>query len=290
MTSAAIWSKLAPKSSPGSRAECWPARGQRSLPTTTQRQRRSNRHLAYLTRHYSVIPLGDLVAAMEAGDLARLPPRSLVVTLDDGHARNASLGETFRRYGVRPTIYVCSQIVGTVRHYWFTAVENREAQALKLLPNTERLRILEERAGFSPTRDYSASERQALTLEELACAMAWADIGAHSRSHPILTSCSDDVLEEEVAGSRRDLEAIIGGPCLHFAYPNGTYADREVDLVKGAGFASARTIDFGWNEAGTDRFRLKSVSVTGDASISVLLAQLSGAPARLNSLKSRLRR
>ena len=40
------------------------------------------------------------------------------------------------------------------------------------------------------------------------------DVGAHTRTHPILTRCTDEELMDEVDGSRRDLEAALGEELL----------------------------------------------------------------------------
>jgi hypothetical protein len=56
-----------------------------------------------------------------------------------------------------------------------------------------------------------------------------------------------------------------------FAYPNGDYSEREMGFVKEAGFASARTCDPGWNDARSDRFRLKGICIDDEASVGARL-------------------
>jgi peptidoglycan/xylan/chitin deacetylase (PgdA/CDA1 family) len=68
--------------------------------------------LAYLVRRYSAIPFDRLVSAIRSNNWASLPPRSVVITLDDGHARNLRLLSSFRRHGVRPTLYLRTDTVG----------------------------------------------------------------------------------------------------------------------------------------------------------------------------------
>lgn len=69
--------------------------------------------LAYLAERYSAIPLDRLVSAIRSGDWSSLPHRSVVVTLDDGHARNLRLLSSFRRHGVKPTLYLWTDAVET---------------------------------------------------------------------------------------------------------------------------------------------------------------------------------
>ena len=87
--------------------------------------------------------------------------------------------------------------------------------------------------------------------------------------------CTDEEAEEEeIAGSKAEVEELTGQPCLHFAFPNGDYGQRELDLVRRAGYLSARTIEPGWVEPASDPFRLTVVSMPDTASASRAVAQL----------------
>lgn len=232
------------------------------------------RHLRYMARRANFIPLDLLVSALVERDWSRIPPKSVVVTVDDGHADNVRLVEIFRRHGVRPTVFLCSQIVGTGRRYWWTAVPHRDRRALMAAPNEERLRLLAERYGYTQLAENGG--RQSLSVEELEQMRDVFDFGAHTRFHPALPRCTDEEARDEIALSRREVAALGGRDCRHFAYPNGLYGEREVELVQAAGFASARTIDTGWNDAATDPYRLRVLGIPDDGSVNALAAQLAG--------------
>jgi peptidoglycan/xylan/chitin deacetylase (PgdA/CDA1 family) len=87
-------------------------------------------------------------------------------------------------------------------------------------------------------------------------AAAGVSIGAHSRTHADLTTCSDAHLEREVRGSREDLEDLLGAPCTRFAYPNGRLDARVRAAVAAAGFRTAVTTVRGWTRAGADPLRV----------------------------------
>jgi peptidoglycan/xylan/chitin deacetylase (PgdA/CDA1 family) len=230
-------------------------------------------HLRYLTRRYSVVSLTRLVQAIATGTWASLPPRPLVLTFDDGHRGNARLAETLERHGVTATVYACSQIVGTARHFWFRDVDDPEP--FKRLPDAQRLALLERMTGYTPTREYPG-ERQALSAEEAHGLQAVAEFGAHTRFHPILTLCDDEACREEVVDSLREIERFAGAPCRHFSFPNGAFGARETALVREAGYASARTVQIGWNGPRTDLFRLRILGTNDDASLTRLAADLAG--------------
>lgn len=234
-----------------------------------------DRHLRYLRPRYPFVTLDQVVAAVHAGDVAALPKRALAVTLDDGHAGNACLASVFRRHGVRPTIFLCSQIVGTRRKFWFDAGA-ADATALMRIPHSERLRHLDSVIGFREDREFPDEEPQALSCDDLKDLSSWADVGSHTRFHPILTTCDDEQCEREIVDSKREIEAITGRECRHFAFPNGDYDRREVALARRAGYRSARTVDVGWIDKDADVYRLRILGVTDDASIPMLAVQLSG--------------
>jgi peptidoglycan/xylan/chitin deacetylase (PgdA/CDA1 family) len=243
-------------------------------------------HLQWLGRRFSYTTLDAVVDALHSGDWSAVPDGGLVLTFDDGHRGNRALLPVFRRHGVRPTIYLCSQVVGTQRRFWFQQPGWRdEAQRYKCLANAARLDALKRDIGFEPEREY-AGERQALSREEILEMAPFVDFEVHTRFHPILPQCSAEEAWQEIAESKRELEALLGRACRHFSYPNGDYLDREVELSRRAGFASARTVDLGWVSRASDPFRLKCFGINDDASVDMMVAQLSGIPGWLRRLRS----
>jgi peptidoglycan/xylan/chitin deacetylase (PgdA/CDA1 family) len=219
-----------------------------------------------LARRHAFVSFDRLVEALRSGDWSEIPPDALAVTIDDGHRGNAQLGDVFEAYGIVPTIFLCSQLVGTDRPFWWTA-EGIDREALKRVPNDERLRQL---AALAQANE----ERQALSVAEVRALAGRATFGAHSRLHPILPMCTDEEADEEIGGSKADVEDLTGLPCLHFAFPNGDYGQRELDLVRRVGYLSARTIEPGWVEPDSDPYRLTIVPMPDTASASRAVSQV----------------
>src|SRR5262249_50094765 len=70
----------------------------------------------------------------------------------------------------------------------------------------------------------------------------FADIGAHTRTHPRLASLSEAEQRREIAGSKSALETLIGSAVRSFSFPFGKPADyttRTIELVRDSGFDSA---------------------------------------------------
>ena len=239
------------------------------------------RHLKFLSRHYNFLPLERLVNAIHSGDWSHIPPKSLVITLDDGHLGNYELLPLFRVYNIVPTIYLCTQIINTNRHFWFRADGiwgghlKKYRESLKKLPNQQRLARLKKECDFEPQKPFA--ERQTLNRDELVEMAPDVDFQVHSQFHPILTTCTDAECEQEIRGSKGDLEQLLKVRPDHFCYPNGDYTERELCIAKQAGYKSARTSDCGWNNRTTHPYRLKAMDISDDAGVNQLVAQMSGA-------------
>jgi len=99
-----------------------------------------------------------------------------------------------------------------------------------------------------------------MTMEQLRhWSTRGVEIGAHTRSHPDLTTISDLAASEEVVGSREDLND-AGLPPLSFAYPFGAFDARSRRLVDGS-FEMAFTCEEGLNDPATDPLLLKRTMV-----------------------------
>jgi len=245
-------------------------------------------HLAYFARRYSFITMDAFERALTSRRWDELPRYPMVVTIDDGHAGNARLEALLREFGVRPTIYLCSQIVGTARPFWWqtSAAAALGAEALKGLTDTQRRERL-RMAGCDLSG--TEGERQALTWEEVRTLSSVADFGGHTRHHPILPQCDDAACADEIAVCKQELEATLNQPCRHFAYPNGDYGEREIAELKRAGYATGRTIEVGWNGPDADPYRLKVMPVYDHASLNWLVAQMTGLPSWLRAIRMKLR-
>lgn len=63
------------------------------------------------------------------------------------------------------------------------------------------------------------------------------EIAAHTMNHVDLSKSSDRTAYYEIAGSKSELEGIIGKPVTTFAYPYGFFASRDEAICRQAGYA-----------------------------------------------------
>lgn len=235
---------------------------------------KAERHLRALQRRYNFISLSDYVLARKSGREHELPKRAAILTFDDGRKNNIALLDVVKRLKIPATIFVCSGIVGTRRHFWFLEpMDVERKRELKRVTNHERIEMLAE-LGFHPEREFD--ERQALSTDEIARMKGKIDIQAHTIFHPVLPRCADAEAVREITGSKRQLEERYGLEIYAFAYPNGDYSERDVELTKQAGFACAVTTKHGFADGSTDLWRLPRVAISDHGCVSEAIVAASG--------------
>ncbi|WP_440952849.1 polysaccharide deacetylase family protein [Methanococcoides sp. FTZ1] len=232
-------------------------------------------YLRTLIPRYNFISLQDYISAREAGTVDELPPRSMIITLDDGHKSNYELKPLLEKYKVPATIFLCSGIVDTNRHFWWKHETGGEygREHLKSMPNQEKLEVLKQ-FGFEVTKEFG--DRQALLKSEIEDMEDMVDFQSHTVFHPILPMCTDEEAEWEIAQSKKDLEEKYGFSINTLSYPNGDYSKRDIELARKAGYTCAITIEPGFNSADTDLFRLKRAPIRDGADVNELLVKASG--------------
>jgi peptidoglycan/xylan/chitin deacetylase (PgdA/CDA1 family) len=93
---------------------------------------------------------------------------------------------------------------------------------------------------WSPALEADHANHLIMTWDEVrALARAGMDIESHGRRHRVLQTLTAGALEDELAGSRRDLEAQLGRPVRAIAYPVGRRLKGETrirDALAAAGY------------------------------------------------------
>ena len=72
------------------------------------------------------------------------------------------------------------------------------------------------------------------------------EIGAHTVHHYSLRGLDPELAKYEIEESKKELEKIIGIPVVSFAYPDGSFDDQAIKIVRDAGFKSAVTTMHGF--------------------------------------------
>jgi peptidoglycan/xylan/chitin deacetylase (PgdA/CDA1 family) len=91
------------------------------------------------------------------------------------------------------------------------------------------------------------------------------EIGAHSVSHPDLTTLGLDDLRAQVAQSGAAIAAELGAPVLSFCYPGGRFNDTVAAVARESGYTSATTTAPDGPQA--DPFTLPRLRISGDLAL-----------------------
>ena len=114
-------------------------------------------------------------------------------------------------------------------------------QLFQLLVQDERLVALNKMVRWASAEPVARSTHRSLSHEEVRALTQGElmEIGAHTVTHPFLTSHPPEFQEAEIKRSKADLEGILDRPITSFSYPFGAYTAETVALVREAGFTCA---------------------------------------------------
>ncbi|MBL3591546.1 MAG: polysaccharide deacetylase family protein [gamma proteobacterium endosymbiont of Lamellibrachia anaximandri] len=101
-------------------------------------------------------------------------------------------------------------------------------------------------------------------------------VGSHTVNHVRLAQADADTIRKQLIRSKEAIERVTGESCRHFCYPNGSWNQQAVDILKETGYISAVTSDEGINNPGADPFKLKRISISGKKDPLFLLASTCG--------------
>jgi glycosyltransferase involved in cell wall biosynthesis len=190
---------------------------------------------------YRVIPLEELVRALREGELP--PRRAVAITIDDGYRDNFEIAyPLLRRRGFAAIVFLVSARLGGENDWG-----DRGAVAGRPILSAEQVK--EMRAGGLR-------------------------VGAHTRTHSRLPETAWELLDDEVGGSRIDLEALLDEPVEHFAYPYGGFDPPSAAAVERAGFAAACTVEPLLASIGSDPLEIPRIEVRSSDSTLRFLRKL----------------
>jgi peptidoglycan/xylan/chitin deacetylase (PgdA/CDA1 family) len=186
---------------------------------------------------FKPLPLEELLA-FHRGGLNELPRRRFAITVDDAMAD--AVEPLLRAATLSPQLFVPTAELGGSAH-WIDG---------------EPVARWEE-------------------IRELAA--AGVAIGSHTRHHRRLTRLGAAEREVELVGSLAELREQVPGAAAVIAYPNGDHDEEVCRAARAAGYEAGYTTEKGRNDAATDPYRLRRVSIHGaDGALAVLWKVLTG--------------
>ena len=164
-------------------------------------------HFSYLKKNYNIISLQDFITAHKNKKVKDLPIKSLIITLDDGHRNNYKLLPLIKSMNIPITIFLCSHIVASNRHYWFKyKTKVISIEKIKKMENKKRLELL-KKEGFNQEKEFN--KRMTLSYNEIIEMSKYVDFQSHSMFHPCLPYCTDEESKNEITNSKIELEKLF---------------------------------------------------------------------------------
>jgi peptidoglycan/xylan/chitin deacetylase (PgdA/CDA1 family) len=255
--------------------------------------------MATLAAHFEVIEADDLERAF-----ARPRGRAVAITFDDGYRDNfVHALPVLRRLGLPATFFVTAGLLDRPRLPWWDEVawrvggdvlaprklaeqlqlnlpiESPAATSVALLERYKRLPAPAAMQLLERVREVANEPTSPVDVEDLW--MTWAmvrelmgagmSIGAHTMTHPVLTSLGEDGQDEEIGRSLERVRREMGRSTALFAYPVGlpfTYdrVTRRVLARHGVDYAFAFSGGYVRHPA-FDRFAVPRTSVSAGMSL-----------------------
>ena len=172
--------------------------------------------------------------------------RQALITVDDGWKENIeNIFKTSNTYKVPIGIFISTEPANDGGGFWWSYINRAykmgvtkvKAEKLKTLSNEKRVELINK------IKSKISLPREAMEVNDIVNISnnSLHTIGSHTITHPILTKCNDDISKYEISESKNILERWTKKPVKYFAYPNGSYSEREIHYVKDAGYEKAFT-------------------------------------------------
>ena len=262
-----------------------------------------------------IVSLDEAIARKRSGRRERFA----ALTFDDGYRDNGEvLHPLMERERVPYTIFVTSGLVDGTMPLWWDSIERLvhaqdamvlEGQSVSLSPD-RKAAVLDGLGAAFKARD-AAGQRALLaaigdanpalaTTDPYGSCLSWdmlramnaspyLTVGAHTRTHPMLSHLSPDAIRDELARSKEEIADRIGCPVDYLAYPFGQpfeYGPDAPGIAQDVGYAAAFTTSHGdWFDPACGLFTLPRVLIANKARHpDIPLAYMSPLPRRLKSL------
>lgn len=235
----------------------------------------TRQHVEVLRRWFDFIHLDELPRRL------RSPGRRpfCLMTFDDGKRSNfTQVAPELERQRVPAVFNVTTDPLSDGRCFWFDrrnqlvkalghCPAELEVNTLKQLPFselTERLDRACVRWGLPPQNEVADDHGRAMSWDEARslCRRGFT-IGAHGRTHAILTRESRATAFAEIEESLARVTSELGSPCRAFAYPNGNYDSELTQHAVRCGATDVMTTEPMWTDARASLTRLPRIQIFG---------------------------
>lgn len=260
--------------------------------------------VAYLARHYDVVSMAEVLEALQYR--RRLSSRSVLITFDDAYVDfKETAWPILREHCLPATLFVPTAYPDhPERGFWWDRLWRAVMGTSQTVLRGRRMEVPIEspedrRMGLPKLHTYikSLPHKEAMAFVDRICAFCgeiptdqrtvlnWSELrelvregvtlGAHTRTHPILTRMSLPKARIEIRGSQEDLHRKIGKVLPIFSYPNGAYNETILRVMREEGFLLSVTGEDGFNNLeSVDALRLRRINITPRTTLAIFRLRL----------------
>jgi peptidoglycan/xylan/chitin deacetylase (PgdA/CDA1 family) len=271
--------------------------------------------LKELRKHWTPVSLAQIRNAVAQN--IPLPDQAVHVSFDDGYRNNLTLAAPLlARYKIPATIFITTNLIGTHGQLiWALEIHERlvglsdsnieiggtsyslhppetpqrTEESLELLSRIKRLPVKERENLLHFLRNRTEPDLTPFWKRELYEFLDWdelrllhkqgIEIGAHTLSHPVLSSLNQMELEGELRESKECLEGEVGVECDVLAYPFGSeydFSEQVIETAQRIGFRLAFTLQNCRNATVLDAMRIHRICIHREHSLASFRALISG--------------
>lgn len=253
-------------------------------------------HMELVARQFNPVSLDQILLFLEGR--MKLPRRPVAVTFDDGYLDNVQeAAPVLQRFAIPAAFYLATSVIGELEVPWFCRVRHAFLTARASSWQSSELTwdlttAVSRDAAMQVAYDACATlagESQRRTVDRIEqelqaeCSrparrlmMNWGEaktlhrashiVGSHTMTHPNLAHLLDEkLLRAELMESKRQIEAHLDAPVVHFSYPHPAltpqWNQQTLEATRHAGYTSAITTTRGPVRRGADPLLLTRIGV-----------------------------
>jgi peptidoglycan/xylan/chitin deacetylase (PgdA/CDA1 family) len=275
--------------------------------------------MLHLAKRYQVVSMPQVITSLDHQQ--PLPKDAVLITFDDAYWDVKEFAwPILKRLGLPATLFVPTAYPDhPERAFWWdrlfraftqTTVQTSLSTSAGNLPMSDKkeradsLKKLQNHIKSLPFKDAllqidricsdlqynEITVKSVLDWDELRqLQRQGATIGAHTRTHPILSQSSTNDIQEEIVGSQQDLQREIGLNWPIFCAPNGSQDERTLEILRTNAIRLAFTTRDGHNDLRyIDPLQLHRTNITPRTSLFLFRCRLWPAFSYIDQIRHRL--
>lgn len=243
--------------------------------------------IEFLQKHFNILALAEAINLLEQ---KKLPPKALVISFDDGYQDNYTTAlPILEKFNAPATFFVATE--GVEKGYlWNDEIEqaikkttkeiisnkingtalsiktqSEKINAFHTLVNSLKFQSNEQRSikiiSLLEELNISTFTKTMMTTEQLSdLHYRGFTLGAHTHSHTILSTETNENVQQELIINKNILENITKQAIDFLAYPNGLegrdFSDTHCNIVQKLGFKAAFSSNDGGSVNSTNMYKI----------------------------------